>query len=267
MGNASRVAGTSNGAAASSSRCWRRAARSRPGMRQSGGRRDLGRERAARRGDADAHDRLARFSCARSSARPGTAPAPARRRRCCGARPPRSLPSATLDRLLRESLDLASHWLDAWVTSLATQRLSRDFRADKPTVPTSAPRCGPRPHSKTPAGGEAARSPAGTADAEQTATPGLPSRAEPRPRRNFAVLRSAHAAHGDGEAFAVTLESARVRRGLALFDGVRQGQVARGVLGYCWSAAVRARRPDRDRQVRDAAPLRTSALPPPAAPR
>ena len=42
------------------------------------------------------------------------------------------LPSATLDRLLRETLDLASHRLDAWVTSLATQRLSR-MRADKPT--------------------------------------------------------------------------------------------------------------------------------------
>jgi len=35
------------------------------------------------------------------------------------------LPTETLDRLLRETLDLASHRLDAWVTSLATMRLSR----------------------------------------------------------------------------------------------------------------------------------------------
>lgn len=41
------------------------------------------------------------------------------------------IPTAELDRLLGETLDLCSHRLDAWITSVATQRLKR-LRQDEP---------------------------------------------------------------------------------------------------------------------------------------
>lgn len=44
----------------------------------------------------------------------------------------KDLPSAELERLFSETLDLASHRLDAWITSLSTTRLA-ELRAAKPT--------------------------------------------------------------------------------------------------------------------------------------
>ena len=107
--------------------------------------------------------------------------------------------------------------------------------------------------------------PAGTADAEQTANQGFLHAPSLGHAATAAVLRSAHAAHGDGEAFAVTLESARVRRGLALLDGVRQGQSLAALLGYMLERGLFERGAQTAiAKLRDAAPLRTSALPPPA---
>ena len=177
-----------------------------------------------------------------------------------------ALPSATLDRLLRETLDLASHRLDAWVTSLATKRLA-EMRAHKPTGAhlgaygvirdiTLAP---------VPAGVKPPGSPAGTPDAVETDNQGFLHAPSIGHAATAAVLRSAHAAHGDGEAFAVTLESARVRRALALLEGVRQGQSLAALLGYQLERGLLDRgAASAIAKLRDVAPLRTSATAPPA---
>ena len=125
------------------------------------------------------------------------------------------LPSATLDHLLSETLDIASHRLDAWVTSLATMRLSR-MRG--PTAKPTGAHLGAYGHVEgvVPAEAAAAVQPPGSPSSVE---PALATENEgfiPAPTMGHAataaVLRSAHAAHGDGEAFAVTLESSRVRR-------------------------------------------------------
>jgi hypothetical protein len=175
-------------------------------------------------------------------------------------------PSARLDRLLRETLDLASHRLDAWVTSLATRRLLR-MRGSEATgahlgayglvsgiVPTAAATMVKPPGSPT-----------GTASALDA--PGLGFLPAPSlgHAATAAVLRSAHAAHGDGAAFAVGLDSRRARRAKWLLDGVRAGQPLAALLGYqIERALLDAGVASAIAKLRDAAPLRTGGLPPPA---
>ena len=176
------------------------------------------------------------------------------------------LPSATLDRLLRETLDLGSHRLDAWITSLATARLSR-MRAKKPAgahigaysvVSNIVP--APAATSVKPPG-----SPAGTAVAADVPNQGFLPAPSLGHAATAAVLRSAQAAHGDGSAFAVSLESRRVRRAKLLLDGVREGQPLAALLGYQLERALLdAGAASAIAKLRDAAPLRTSGAPAPA---
>lgn len=122
--------------------------------------------------------------------------------------------------LVAETLDTASHRLDAWITALSTARLAR-MRAAKPTgigigafgwLEDIAPQ-----KRGGPAGGYVA-----APSLEQATTAGL--------------LRSAYMAHnpndGSGGAFAIDLSSARVRRAMLLLQGVAQGQVLGALLGY-----------------------------------
>lgn len=130
----------------------------------------------------------------------------------------------TLDRLFRESLDLCTHRLDAWITSLATQRLeAMRRRCPKGTylgaygwvenlrraeVKTSAG------YIHTPSAGQSATA---------------------------AVLYNAYLAHqsqtnGQGEAtdinpYHINLTSTRVQQSLKLMEGVRQGQPLGTLLG------------------------------------
>ena len=177
-----------------------------------------------------------------------------------------ALPTATLDRLLRETLDLASHRLDAWVTSLAALRLSR-MRA---TAPVGAHLgaygvvrdlvTAPAPSRATPPG-----SPAGTADADATINQGFIHAPSLGHAATAAVLRSAHAAHGDTAAFAVTLESARVRGARAARRRAPGAVAPRPARLPDRARAPRPGRRLRDRQAaRRRAPLRTSAIAPPA---
>jgi hypothetical protein len=176
------------------------------------------------------------------------------------------LPSATLDHLLSETLDIASHRLDAWVTSLATMRLSR-MRADKPT----GAHIGAYGHVEAliPAEAAAAVKPPGS---PQSTDPALATDNQgfiPAPTMGHAataaVLRSAHAAHGDGKAFAATLESSRVRPAKRVLDGVRQGQSLSALLGYELERALQdAGVASAIAKLRDVAPLRTSGQAPPA---
>jgi hypothetical protein len=137
-----------------------------------------------------------------------------------------------IEDLLRATLGLFSHRLDAWYTGVATQRLS-DLRHD-PATKTGINlaaygllediRQSPRALA------------AGSTDLFTNPLNGgfvhAPSAGH---AVTAAVLRSAHLAHaaaGHGTAFSIDLSSARVRAGIELFDGVREGQPLPALLGY-----------------------------------
>lgn len=144
------------------------------------------------------------------------------------------MPTAELHRVFTETLDLCSHRLDAWITSLATQRLVlmrnanpdgiylgayawlEDLRpadttgvrtvtlSDGKTVQLSDTNAG---HIHAPSLGQATAA---------------------------AVLRNAYRTRGSGESpqYAIDLSSRRVRTAVRLLDAVRQGQSLGALLGY-----------------------------------
>jgi hypothetical protein len=122
--------------------------------------------------------------------------------------------------LFGETLDLASHRLDAWLTAFVERRRVT-LRAAKPSGLT----IGAFGWVENLERGERGQSRGGyihapTLDHAKTA----------------GVLRSAHLSHNTGPdptgAFAINLSSARVRTALHLIDGMRQGQPLGAVLGY-----------------------------------
>jgi hypothetical protein len=126
------------------------------------------------------------------------------------------------ERLFRESLEPLSSRVDAWVTSMASARLSA-LRAQRPAgVRTGAY--------------------GWLTDVEPT---------NPNPSREgfvmtpslhhattAAVLRSGWQAHTDRRAFAVDIQSTRVRRAQAMIEGVRAGQTVAALLGYQFERAL-----------------------------
>jgi hypothetical protein len=134
-----------------------------------------------------------------------------------------------VERLFRETLEPLSHRVDAWVTSLATARLT----AMRNRLPAGI---------RTGAYGW-------LTDVE---------RADPNPSREgyvvtpsmhhattAAVLRSGWQAHSDRRAFAVDIQSARVRRALAMLEGVGAGQTVAALLGYQFERALHDAQLDR----------------------
>lgn len=138
--------------------------------------------------------------------------------------PPRKM-QADIDTLFRQTLDLCSHRLDAWITSLATKRL-RAMRKKNPTgiylgafgyVENLVPETGNR----------------GSAGFIHT-----PSLAQ---AKAAAVLHSAYLTHdydsGDSPTpppnpARLNLTSARVRHALEILEGIRNGQPLGAILGY-----------------------------------
>lgn len=164
------------------------------------------------------------------------------------------VPTAALERLLGETLDLASHRLDAWITSLASSRLS-EMRANQPEgvylggygwVEDLRPR-GSAPLSD------------GFVHAPSVAQ-----------ATSAAVLRSGYLAHRDDAAGArlqIDLSSRRVRLAKGLLDGVRQGQPLGALLGYRFERALHDGPPQLNRFVaplRELAPLAGGRLVPAA---
>jgi hypothetical protein len=123
-------------------------------------------------------------------------------------------PSAALERALSETLDLATHRLDGWLTAVATDRL-RGLRARRPDG--------------VHLGGFGLlldlRPAAGPASTGMVHAPSVGHAA------TAAVLRSGFLSHGGG-ALAVDLSSARVRLASTLIEGVRAGQPLAALLGY-----------------------------------
>lgn len=151
------------------------------------------------------------------------------------------LPTAELDRLFTETLDAASHRLDAWITSLATRRLAalRDPAGpDEPAPPAGVwlgcygwvvgLRADP------PAPQVEVTLPDGSTTLARTDSDGFVAAPSMLHAATAAVLRSAYLTRrGPAQRqYAVDLSSRRVRRALALLDAVRDGQPLGAVLGY-----------------------------------
>lgn len=148
----------------------------------------------------------------------------------------KELHDTTLDErriLFAESLDIASHRLDAWITAIVERR-RKDLRVTNATgltlgaygwVENLVPQ-----GNRMPDGGFLH-----APNMTQAAT--------------ASVLRSAYLSHndeasGDG-AFAIDLSSARVRTALHLVEGIRQGQPLGALLGYRIERALHVAQLDR----------------------
>ncbi len=136
-----------------------------------------------------------------------------------------SVPTAELDRLFTETLDLGANRLDAWITSLATRRLTA-LRARTPAgVHLGAFGWVENLHASTD------RAPS---DGYLLA-PSLDHAA------SAAVLRSGYLTRnvaGTG-AYAVDLSSARVREAVGVLDAMRDGEPPGAILGARFERALR----------------------------
>ncbi len=154
----------------------------------------------------------------------------------------RGLPTAELERLFTETLDVCSHRIDAWITSLSTQRLAQ-MRADKPSGVqlgafgwAESVRPAPGITTTTLSDGRVVRTyePPSTATLEDYRPGGYVHAPTPDHAAAAAILRNAFLSRR-GEAkgrFAIDLSSKRVRLALDLLEEVRQGQHLGAVLGY-----------------------------------
>lgn len=182
-----------------------------------------------------------------------------------------SLDSESLQHLTQGTLDLASHRLDAWITSLATKRLSA-MRSAQPqglyvgayawvenlkpgavAPPVAAPAGEPGPI---------------VAQPDDTGFIHAPSLAH---AATAALLRNAHLGHANvattQSPFAIDLSSRRIREAETLLDGVRQGQPLGALLGYRFERRLREMFMDRFTHFfRSLAPLASDRLSQPGQP-
>lgn len=144
----------------------------------------------------------------------------------------RDLPTAELERLLTETLDVASHRLDAWITSLAADRLGELRRARATGVHLGAygwvedlRPARPERHRVVGAGPLAQRVQAESGGYIQAPTAAHGATA--------AVLRNAYLTRrgADRERCTVDLSSARVRSARGLLDALRDGDSLGSALG------------------------------------
>ena len=178
------------------------------------------------------------------------------------------LPTAELDRLLTETLDIASHRLDAWVISLATSRLMSQ-RASGGNGEAAGDGAGLRTggygwvENLRPAPQPSPLAPpiaAEVADLDARRARLYPNAPQPRAAAQApvdnggfihapslaqagtgAVLRSGYLSHQGGaeqDVLSLDLSSDRVRGALWLLDGVRQGQPLGALLGYQLETAM-----------------------------
>lgn len=148
------------------------------------------------------------------------------------------LPTAELDRLLTETLDVCSHRIDAWITGLVSGRLDV-MRAQNPTgvhlgayawVENLQPRFNQR------------TTPVDLSDGRQAVAQidngGYVHAPTMTHASTAAVLRNAYLSQADAnrQRYEIDLSSARVRQAAFVLDGVRQGQPVGAVLGYIFES-------------------------------
>jgi hypothetical protein len=170
----------------------------------------------------------------------------------------------TLERHLASTLDAASHRLDAWITSLATRRLT-ELRTTRPTglyVGGYAWLENLRPATPGPTAALVADEPGPLVTKPDE--PGFIHAPSLNQASTAALLRNAHLAHGGtpDSPYAIELTSARVRLARQLFEGVRQGQPIGALLGYTFERNLHdARLDDLIDGFRKLAPLPGAATP------
>ncbi len=158
------------------------------------------------------------------------------------------LPTARLERVLAEHLDLATYRLDAWRLGLATERLSELRFGPDGTAPARTGlhlgaygwledvRPGTVPLEPVTLTGPLATVFAGSKPLlHDPRNEGFVHTPSPAHARTAAVLRAGYAANrtpGNPGAFAVNLDAGRVRVALSILDGLRQGQSLGALLGY-----------------------------------
>jgi hypothetical protein len=154
------------------------------------------------------------------------------------------LPTARLERLLAEHVDLCSYRYDAWVAALYTQRLAQlRERRQTPAFHLGAfgwvENLRPATAGRVPVSADALpvalRDAAGPRVFEDTANGGYIHAPSLMQAATAAVLRNgylSHASSTDPMTFAVDLSSARMRAASALATGVRAGQPMAALLGY-----------------------------------
>ncbi len=165
-----------------------------------------------------------------------------------------NLPTAELDRLLTETLDIASHRLDAWITALATKLLQKHSSDQASTLQLGSFGWleNLRPAQPPPLVEGIEREAVALLDQRRAHSIGqsrpLSQARQPREDNGGfihapslsqaavgAVLRNGymthHASSQEG-AMAVDLSSERVRKALDVLDGVRQGQALGALLGF-----------------------------------
>lgn len=131
--------------------------------------------------------------------------------------------------LLLEVVDVFSHRLDAWITSLPARRLAALRAAGRTGVRLGGYgwvedlRRGPAPE---------IRDVPGFGNVEVAAADGYVHTPSPHHAATAAVLRSGFLAHEGEQTFAVDLTSARARSARWLLGGVRRGQHLGSLLGY-----------------------------------
>lgn len=156
------------------------------------------------------------------------------------------LPTAELERLFGETLDLCSHRLDAWATSLATKRLL-ELREANPTgayvgafgwVEELRPEPVGRSRTMRFRDGRIVRVPVDGGGYIQAPSMQHASAA--------AVLRNGHLTRSgeQGAPFAVDLSSERVRTALSMLDAVREGQPLGSAFGYRFERGLHDRAVD-----------------------
>ena len=148
------------------------------------------------------------------------------------------LPTAELQRLLTETLDVCSHRIDAWITGLVSARLDA-MREETPTgvhlgayawVENLQARFDQRTTPVT--------LPDGRQVAAQRDNGGYVHAPTMTHAAAAAVLRNAYLsqAGGNGQRYEIDLSSARVRQAAFVLDGVREGQPVGAVLGYVFES-------------------------------
>ena len=179
------------------------------------------------------------------------------------------LDADALQRLLCGTLDACSHRLDAWITSLATQRLEamRGVRANGLRIGAYGWVLNLRP---LPAAAPLA-TPAGETGPVFALPddPGFLHAPSLEQAQTAALLRNGHLGKANLQAqgaFAIDLSSRRVRIAEQLLDGVRQGQPLGALLGYRFERSLHERKLDTYvERCRAIAPLVSADAPAPTA--
>src|SRR5262249_32762071 len=144
--------------------------------------------------------------------------------------------ASRLEELMKGTLDLCSHRLDAWITSFATKRLDEMHRTNPAGLLLGG--YGWVMNLKPSPAQQQVPAPPGEQGAVFLATnnPGSVHAPALAQASTVAILRSGHLAHSGGQnpndLLAIDLSSERVRLAGWLLDGVRQGQPLGALLGY-----------------------------------